>query len=129
MNPLQMAWWRQAFALPVPAPWESGSATVQRLDWLARQVVDRGLAVPAVMLLESVRPLQGGASRLLPFFEPLWTPFAVDAAETGRSDWVRLLEHPAAVDWLIRRIEELGTPPATTPAAADSNQRTLAPPS
>ena len=128
MNPLQLAWWRQAFAIPVPPPWESGSAAVQRLDWLAREVVARGLEVPAVMLLESVRPLQGGTSRLLPFFEPLWIPVSGDVAETGRSDWERLLEHPAAVDWLIRRIEELGTPPATTPAAADSSQPTVVPP-
>jgi len=128
MNPLQLAWWRQAFAIPAPPPWESESVEAQRLDWLARQAVERGLAVPTVMLLESARPLRGGASRLSPFFEPLWTTFAGDSAETGSSDWVRLLEHPAAVDWLIRRIEELGTPLTSTSAASVSNQQTVAPP-
>lgn len=122
MNPWQLAWWRQAFEIPVSPPWEQDSVAAERLDWLARQVVDRGLAVPAVILLESTRPLQGGASRLLPFFEPLWTPFAGDDSETPRPDWVRLLEHPAAVEWLIRRIEELGTPLTSTLAAPVPNQ-------
>lgn len=122
MNPLQLAWWRQAFAIPVSPPWESDPVGAERLDWLARQAVDRGLAVPAVILLESARPLQGGASRLLPFLEPLWTPFAGEVSATTRPDWVRLLEDPAAVDWLIRRIEELGTAPASKPDAPVPNQ-------
>jgi hypothetical protein len=122
MNPLQREWWRQAFAIPAPPPWEDESDAARRLVWLAQQVVDRGLAVPAVMLLESVRPLQGGTSRLLPFFEPLWSAFAGESAPCSGTDWTRLLEHPAAVDWLIRQIEQrervLANAPETSPRRA-----------
>lgn len=123
MNPRQpawwqSAWWRRAFEIPAPPPWDGESAGARRLDWLAQQTVERGLAVPAVMLLESVRPLQGGAARLIPFFEPLCTPFADEVSPTGGTEWLRLLEHPAAVDWLIRRIEERGQLSATTVGAA-----------
>jgi hypothetical protein len=123
MNPRRLVWWqpgwwRRAFEIPAPPPWDGESAGAQRLDWLAQQTVERGLAVPAVMLLESVRPLQGGASRLIPFFEPLCAPFADEVSPTRGTDWLRLLEHPAAVDWLIRRIEERGLRPAPGVGAA-----------
>lgn len=122
MNPRQpawwqSAWWRRAFEIPAPPPWDGESAGARRLDWLAQQTVERGLGVPAVMLLESVRPLQGGAARLIPFFEPLCTPFANEVSPTGGTDWLRLLEHPAAVEWLIRRIEERGQLPAAAAVA------------
>jgi hypothetical protein len=106
MSPLRLDWWRQAFAIPAPPPWDSESVAARQLDWLAQQTVDRGLAVPAVMLLESVRPLQGGAARLLPFFEPLSTTVATAPSPWGGTDWTRLLEHPGALDWLISRIEQ-----------------------
>lgn len=115
MTPLRLNWWRQAFAIPAPPPWDSESAGARQLDWLAQQAVDRGLAVPAVMLLESVRPLQGGASRLLPFFQPLWTTVATETSPGIVTDWTHLLEHPGAVDWLISRIEQREQTPARPP--------------
>jgi hypothetical protein len=121
MNPLRLAWWRQAFAIPAPPPWDGDSTAVLQLDWLAQQTVDRGLAVPAIMLLESVRPLQGGASRLLPFFEPLWTPFSHPASPSGGTDWTRLLEHPGAVDWLISQIEQREEARVNAPRASGVN--------
>lgn len=109
MNPLQWEWWRRAFAIPVPDAFDPASEGAKQLDWLASQTAQRGLAVPAVMLLESVRPLQGGTARLIPFFEPFWAPFATTWPGTESTsppaEWRRVLEHPDAMDWLMERLE------------------------
>ena len=41
------------------------------IDKVAQAVVRRGMAAPAVMLLESVRPLSFLGSQTLAFFEPI----------------------------------------------------------
>jgi hypothetical protein len=114
VNPLHVSWWQRAFAIPSPAPLDPQSHTGRALDRLANQAVKRGLAVPAVILLESVRPLQGATARLIPFFEPLWTPLSAIPPgvepSPATADWKRLLEHPGAIDWLRERIEWYAAP-------------------
>ncbi len=41
------------------------------IDKLAKKVVDRGMAVPAIMFLESVKPLNFIGAQTMIFFEPI----------------------------------------------------------
>ncbi len=73
------------------------------IDKLARKTTDRGWTVPAILFLESVKPLNFVGSQVLVFFEPIvQTLFNFTDYDTFR----RALEKRQAVELLIRRIEE-----------------------
>ncbi len=62
--------WRHAFAVKGEAD-ELTAEERELLDRLALAVVRRGMAAPATMLLDSVRPMNFIGSQALAFFEPL----------------------------------------------------------
>lgn len=72
------------------------------LEKVAEGVARRGLAAPAVMLLESVHPLNFLGSQALAFFEPILA-VALDADKCQR--FRQLVGKRAAVPALIRAIE------------------------
>ena len=97
-------WLRHAFAIEPEgaiAPTESQRAIIDRL---CRQVVARGLTTPALIFLESVRPLNFVSSQTLQFFAPI---LSVVADPQACEDLAAFLEHRGSVDFLCKRIEEL----------------------
>ena len=72
------------------------------VDRLADFVVERRLTTPALMLLESGRPLNFVGSQLLVFLSPFVTMIFA-AQEYDR--FVRMLENRQSVDLLIESIE------------------------
>jgi hypothetical protein len=66
-----MGWFRNNMQLPdperPPIPEEENAV----LEKLARQVVERRMAVPAIMFVESVKPLNFISSQAMVFFEPI----------------------------------------------------------
>ena len=98
-----MAEWRHAFALnssEPPLPPEDGAI----LDSIARAIVRRRLAAPALMLLESVRPLHFIGSQAFAFFEPLVS--TVLPPEKCRR-FRELTEHRQTIPALVDAIERL----------------------
>ncbi|MBN1946492.1 MAG: hypothetical protein JW797_12530 [Bradymonadales bacterium] len=99
---------------------------VELLDRIARFTVRRHLAVPAILFLESVRPMNYLGSQVMAFFEP-----AVKALFTAKQyTQLRLvLEKRQSIEILLQRIEQQETtrmqaeksPPTgdTPPASAD----------
>ncbi|MBU8932778.1 MAG: hypothetical protein KOO62_02115 [candidate division Zixibacteria bacterium] len=74
------------------------------MEKVAKQVVDRRMAVPAIIFLESVKPLNFIASQTLVFFEPIiQTVFSFKDYEAFRTG----LEKRESVEILIQHIEEL----------------------
>lgn len=72
------------------------------IDKLARKVVDRGMTVPAIIFLESVKPLNFIGSQALVFFEPIvQTIFNFREYDTFRS----ALEKRPSIELLIQKIE------------------------
>lgn len=70
---------------------------------LARKVVDKGMTVPAILFLESVKPLNFIGSQTMVFFEPIvQTVFNFKDYDNLRS----ALEKRESVEILILRIEE-----------------------
>ena len=73
------------------------------LDRLAEAVACRRMATPAILFLESARPLGFVASQVLHFFRPLVGAVVKDAPSYDRV--AKLLERRGAVELLIRRLE------------------------
>jgi len=62
------------FPLPPPEGQTPGSLTPEQdevLDKVARKVVQKRMTVPAIMFIESVKPLNFIGSQLMVFFEPI----------------------------------------------------------
>jgi hypothetical protein len=97
-------WWKHAFAIEPDGPIEPTEAQRAILERLCRLVVARGMATPALVFLETVRPLNYVSSQVLQFFNPVLTLVADPAA---CRDLAEFLEHRGSVDYLCRRIEEL----------------------
>lgn len=74
------------------------------LDKIARKVVQWRMTVPAILFLESVKPLNFVGSQMLVFFEPF-----VQAFFTVRdyNEFVRMMEERENVERLLQRIEKL----------------------
>ena len=92
--------WRHAFSLDVS---NKPLTDVEKalVDRLAKFTVDRGLGVPAIMLLESCRPLNFIGSQLVAFFSPfLSLIFSSEECDSV----VRLLERRESIDHLIDAI-------------------------
>jgi hypothetical protein len=74
------------------------------IESLAGRVVRMGMTVPAVLFLESSKPLSFIGSQAMVFFEPfVKTFFSAD----GYTRLSRMMEDRANVETLIQRIESL----------------------
>jgi hypothetical protein len=74
------------------------------IDGLAAKVVRMGMVVPAILFLESSKPLSFLGSQAMVFFEPFVKTFFTADGYTRLS---RLMEDRGNVEVLIRRIEAL----------------------
>ncbi len=97
-------WFRHAFALdpaePI-APTEVQRALVERL---AREIVRRHLATPALLTLEACSPLNYVSAQALYYFQPFITAFGEVHAY---DEFARFIEQRGAVDYIRERIESL----------------------
>lgn len=72
------------------------------IEKVGRKVVERGMAVPAIVFLESVKPLNFISAQALIFFEPIvQTIFNIRDYDTFRS----ALEKRPSIELLIQKIE------------------------
>jgi len=95
------AWLKHAFAIPKPAPFDARDGAL--LDRLAEAVVARRLQAPALMLLETCRPLNVLGAQTMAFLQPF-----VQTTFRGAADYERfmeLLDRRETIDALIARIE------------------------
>ena len=93
--------WAHAFALDSGEPLsEEERALMERL---ARLVVRRRMTAPALMALESTRPLSFIGSQVLAFAGPM-LKLAFSPAEYDRLQG--LLERRRSIDWIIEAIAE-----------------------
>lgn len=98
---MALEWLKHAFAVdgePV-APTERQQEIVERL---CRAVVGRGLTTPALLFLETVKPLNFLTAQSLVFFAPVIS--AVGDAKTSE-ELASFLEQRGAVEYLCGRLE------------------------
>lgn len=96
-------WLKHAFAVEPPGPLTPTDDERRVLDRLAGEVARRGLAMPALLVLECSRPLNFVASQFLVFI----APFAELIFNPADYRTLRgLLERRGSVEYICRRIEE-----------------------
>jgi hypothetical protein len=99
-----MSFWKPGAGADVP---ESGSKPLPDeelavLDKLAGKVVEKGMTVPAIIFLESVKPLNFIGSQAMVFFEPIvQTVFNIKDYDTLR----QALEKRETLEILLQKIE------------------------
>lgn len=96
-------WWRNAFAVEPPGPAQPTEAQQPIVDRLCREVVNRGMSVPALLLLESSRPLNFVSAQVIHFFTPLLS--AITNPEGARL-FAEYLEQRGSIPYLCDRIEQ-----------------------
>lgn len=91
--------WNNAFKIPVPP--EITEEQKLMLDSLAEKVKKRGMGDMAVLALESTRPLHNLGSQGIIFLSPMLN-MVFSKEEVSR--YVKLLENPKAVTYLVGRL-------------------------
>ena len=97
-------WLTHAFAVPKAADFAASDREIEVLDTVAARVVKHGLATPAILFLESVRPLNFIGSQAMAFFEPLIR--GVFSGWDGYTDFYKIMERRGSVECLMDRIEK-----------------------
>jgi hypothetical protein len=112
-------WLRQAFAIESAEACAPTDRQQEICDRLLKEIARRGMTVPALLWLETSRPLNYVGAQLMHFCEPVLS--AVCDAAACR-EFALFLERPGAIEYLCRRLEELSgaksplpekSPPAT----------------
>ncbi|MEW6410853.1 MAG: hypothetical protein AB1483_00105 [Candidatus Zixiibacteriota bacterium] len=98
-----MSLFKGSSGLPDPDKNLLGEEEDAVLDKLARKAVERGMSVPAILFLESIKPLNFIASQVMVFFEPIiQTVFNFKDYNSLRS----ALEKRESVEILLLKIEK-----------------------
>ena len=95
---------KHAFALGEKTNFNPTENQKHIVDKVGHEVVKRHLAMPAVLLLETLRPLNYIGSQVMHFFQPIISSvLPVD----GYSDFTELLEQRGSVDYFCERITNI----------------------
>lgn len=97
-------WLKHAFAVESPGPAQPTDAQRDLIERLSRAIVGRGLATPALIFLETFRPLHFVGSQATHFFAPF---LGALGSEDSARELADFLEQRGSIDFICRRIEEL----------------------
>ena len=117
-----MKWLKHAFAIEPPGPAEPTPEQAVVIDRLCADIVRRGLTTPALVTLESFRPMNYVGAQVMHGF----APFVAALASTESYNQVAaFLEKRGSVDYLLHRLEELeeteAVPPGGTPGTSQDS--------
>lgn len=99
-----MKWLKHAFAIDPPGPAEPTPEQKVAVDKVCKEVVRRRLTSPAILFLESSRPLSYLGSQVLHFFMPFVTVLTDSRAP---EDFAEFLSQRGAIDYMCQKIEDL----------------------
>lgn len=99
-----MSWWKHAFALEPAGPTVPTVEQQPIIDALCQRIVDRSLALPAILFLESCQPLGPVAAQSLLLVQP-WFELVIDRNQLAI--FTRFLDRRGSFDYLCQRIEEV----------------------
>ena len=99
-----MKWLKHAFAIDPPGPAEPTPEQKVAVDKVCKEVVRRRLTSPAILFLESSRPLSYLGSQVLHFFTPFVTVLIDSRAP---EEFAEFLSQRGAIDYMCQKIEDL----------------------
>jgi hypothetical protein len=109
-------WLKHAFAVDA-GPIDPTPEQLEIVDRLAREVVRRGMTVPALAFLEMTQPLNFVAAQALHFFQPLLSA-VFDVRK--QQQFAEFLEHRGAIDFICRAIERTVADESPNPSSGSS---------
>ncbi len=99
-----MSWLKNAFEIERKKRDDLTEEELAVLEKLAARINRYGMTLPAIVLLESARPLGLVAGQVMVFFRPFISAFF----NTAEYDLLAsMLEHPNTIEILLSRIEAL----------------------
>ena len=98
-----MSWLKHAFAVDSPGPAKPTDTQQAVVDKVCKEIVRRHLTTPALLFLETFRPLNYLGSQTMYFFQPIVS--AVLKGD-GYRYFAEFLERRGSVDYLCQRIED-----------------------
>ena len=110
-----MQWIKHAFAIEDPRSTEPNERQRAIIERLCREIVRRRLTTPALIALETGRPLNLIGAQALHFLSPLISALT---DTDGHRQLAEFLEHRGSVDFICRRIEEMEQAESGKAAAA-----------
>lgn len=115
-----MKWLKHAFAVEPDGPAEPTEPQRVVIERVLRAIVRRRMATPALMLLETTRPLNYLGAQAMHFLAPVVTA-VVD--QEGYEEFAAFLERRGSVDYLCGQIEALEAEQANEEAEEDEADR------
>lgn len=98
-----MKWLKHAFAVDPPGPAEPTPEQKSAVDKVCAEIVRRHLTMPALVFLESSRPLNFLGSQAMHFFMPIVSAIT---DSRGPQHFAEFLSRRGSIDYLCRRIED-----------------------
>lgn len=119
---LRGAWgeaWAKAFHIEPPGPAKPTAPEAELVERVAQEIVKRRMAQPALLFLESSRPLSGVGAAAMHFLQPF---VAVVIHPTTWSTLATFLERSGSVEYLCLRIEALESQRVSNDAQSNDAQ-------
>jgi len=98
-----VSFWKNAFAIERAEEFVATERERELIDRFAARICRHGLALPAILFLETARPLNFVGSQTLVFFEPIVRGIFEWPAYT---EFAQMLERRGSVEAIIKAIEE-----------------------
>jgi len=99
-----IGWLKHAFAVEPSGPAEPTSLQRKAVEQVCVEIVRRQLITPALLILETSRPLNFIGAQVMHFFAPL---VSVLTDSQGHRHFAEFLERRGSIDYIFRRIEQL----------------------
>ena len=99
--------WEKAFHIEPPGPAKPTPEEAVLVERIAQEIVKRRMSQPALLFLESSRPLAGVGAATMHFLQPF---VSVVIPPTTWSTLATFLERSGSVEYLCLRIEALELP-------------------
>jgi len=97
---------KHAFGIGGPQQSEPNEKQKIIVDKVCKEVVNRKLSMPALIMLETFRPLNYIGSQVMHFFKPIVSSVLTG---DGYSEFSSFLEERGSVDYICKRINDIET--------------------
>jgi len=95
---------KHAFGIGKSEPFSPNKKEEAAVEKVCNEIVKRHVTLPAIVMLETFRPLNYLGSQLMHFFHPIISSIlTID----GYSDFTTLLEKRESVDYIINKLKSI----------------------
>tara|TARA_B100000073_G_scaffold196783_2_gene162968 strand:- start:1490 stop:1819 length:330 start_codon:yes stop_codon:yes gene_type:complete len=95
---------KHAFAIGKTEPFIPSESQKIVVEKVCREIVKRHATLPAVVMLETFRPLNYLGSQVMHFFQPIISSILT---ADGYLDFTTLLENRESVDYIINKLKKI----------------------